>query len=355
MAGDDQEVQMNDEPVGSQSSDPPEPLRVEIATLTDVGAVRTENQDFVIATTDEDEAAGRGQLIVVADGMGGHQGGATASRLSGTTIRERYLQSQDGDVGSALTNALIEANREIWNSASSDHSLEGMGTTTSAMAFNGNELTIAHVGDSRIYRIRDGAIEQLTDDHSLVATMVKQGLITEEEAESHPRRNVLQRSMGVSEEVEIDIYGPFPMVEGDILLGCSDGLHGQMKDEEILDIVTENRGDLKEAARKLVELALERGAPDNVTVGLARVVAGGPAVPLSENGVFEVTPVPEAEPAAPSDPEAVTEPYHVAPAPKTTAAGCLLQLLLLILLAFAVGGTLLMLIDEPSVVSFFSR
>ena len=144
-----------------------------------------------------------------------------------------------------------------------------MGTTMAAAVFFNNRVAMAHVGDSRIYRVRGGEIEQLTEDHSLVASMVREGLLTTKEAENHPRRNVLQRSMGVSEEVEIDVRGPFDLQVGDVFILCSDGLHGVVKEAEIKEIADRP---LDEAADNYVKMALERGAPDNVTVLVARIV-----------------------------------------------------------------------------------
>jgi serine/threonine protein phosphatase PrpC len=133
-----------------------------------------------------------------------------------------------------------------------------------------NNAWFAHVGDSRIYMIRDGAIKQLTEDHSLVASMVREGLLTSTEAENHPRRNVLQRSMGVGEDVEIDVSGPFPVQEGDVFILCSDGLHGLVKEAELLEIATSLP--LEATANEYVRRALDRGAPDNVTVIVARII-----------------------------------------------------------------------------------
>jgi Protein phosphatase 2C len=131
----------------------------------------------------------------------------------------------------------------------------------------GNQAWFAHVGDSRIYLVRNDTIQQLTDDHSLVASMVREGLLTAKEAETHPRRNVLQRSVGVSEEVEVDVRGPLVIIEGDTFILCSDGLHGLVKQDEMKAIAARPIG---EAADEFIKLALERGAPDNVTVIVAR-------------------------------------------------------------------------------------
>jgi hypothetical protein len=144
-----------------------------------------------------------------------------------------------------------------------------MGTTTSALVVKDNQAWFAHVGDSRIYLVRGDEIRQITEDHSLVASMVREGLLTPKEAETHPRRNVLQRSMGVSEDVEIDVSGPFAIRENDVFVLCSDGLHGLVKEPEIKQIAGLP---IDQAATEYVRLALARGAPDNVTVIVAKIV-----------------------------------------------------------------------------------
>jgi len=237
---------------------------------TDVGLVRSENQDFGTLTTSQEEHASHpgGRLLIVADGMGGHRGGATASRLAAETVKTQYLSSGETDVPSALKDALTRANARIFAEAQANADLRGMGTTTSALALLGGKGWFAHVGDSRIYMVRDDEIRQLTDDHSLVASMVREGLLTAKEAETHPRRNVLQRSMGVAEDVEIDVRGPIDIKEGDTFILCSDGLHGLVREPELKEVA---RLPIDEAADEFVKRALERGAPDNVTVIVARV------------------------------------------------------------------------------------
>ncbi|HEY0159693.1 MAG TPA: Stp1/IreP family PP2C-type Ser/Thr phosphatase [Thermoanaerobaculia bacterium] len=257
----------------SSDATPHRSLVVRAVLRTDVGLVRSENQDFGTYTTPSEEqdnhAAGR--LLVVADGMGGHRGGATASRIAGETVKAQFLGSETTDVATALRESLIRANARIYSEAHSNPELRGMGTTTSALAVRGDHAWIAHVGDSRIYLVRDDTIRQLTEDHSLVATMVREGLLTPQEAEVHPRRNVLQRSMGVSDDVEIDVRGPFQLREGDTFILCSDGLHGLVKEQELKEIA---HGTIEDAADEFLRRALERGAPDNVTVIVARVEHG---------------------------------------------------------------------------------
>jgi len=250
-------------------------LLIQAALRTDVGLVRSENQDFGTYTSPSEEKGTLpgGRLLVVADGMGGHRGGATASRLAGETVKAQYLGGQTDDVAAALREALLRANSRIYSEAQANPDLRGMGTTTSALAIRDDYAWFAHVGDSRIYRVRGENIEQLTDDHSLVATMVREGLLTTKEAETHPRRNVLQRSMGVAEDVEVDVKGPFDVQEGDTFILCSDGLHGLVKEDEMREVASQP---IDVAADDFVKRVLERGAPDNVTVIVARAIRAQP-------------------------------------------------------------------------------
>ena len=251
-------------------------LVVQAVVKTDVGLVRTENQDFATLTTAREESSGQagGRLMVVADGMGGHRGGGTASRLAVDTVKTSYLAADKDDVPAVLREAMTRANARVFTEAQSNADLRGMGTTTSALVVRGEKAWFAHVGDSRIYMLRGDEFKQLTQDHSLVATMVREGLLTEAEAETHPRRNVLQRSIGVTEDVEIDVVGPIDVQEGDVFLLCSDGLHGVLKEDELKEVA---KLPIERAADEYVRLALQRGAPDNVTVIVAKVVRAGSA------------------------------------------------------------------------------
>lgn len=260
---------MTEQTAPTPEPQPGRPLVVRVAQLSDVGRVRSENQDFAILSEPADEVdRPMGRLLIVADGMGGHRGGATASRMAATITKDEYFREGSGDVIAALTRALERANARIFAESQVNPELRGMGTTCSALVVRGREGFLAHVGDSRIYLVRNGEISQLTDDHSLVASMVREGLLTSQEAEVHPRRNVLQRSMGVGSAVEIDTRGPFPVRPGDTFILCSDGLHGLVKPDEIAKIAQLGTED---AVRALVNLALDRGAPDNVTVVVGRV------------------------------------------------------------------------------------
>ena len=233
-------------------------LVVQAVLKTDVGLVRSENQDFGVYTTPSEESLSKpgGRLMIVADGMGGHRGGATASRLATETVKAQYLGSETDDIAAALQDSLTRANAKVFSESQSNADLRGMGTTTSALVVRGHDAWFGHVGDSRIYMVRGGEIRQLTDDHSLVATMVREGLLTAAEAENHPRRNVLQRSLGVSEQVEADVRGPFPVQENDIFILCSDGLHGLVKEEEMAEVA---KLPIAQAASEFVRLYMVPG------------------------------------------------------------------------------------------------
>lgn len=274
----------------STQSDPQGRLVLRAVLKTDVGLVRAENQDFGAFTSprEERDCHARGRLLIVADGMGGHRGGATASRLAVQTVKAQYLGAETEDVPVVLRDALSRANARIFHEAQANPDLRGMGTTTSALAVRGNQAWIGHVGDSRIYRVRAGEIEQLTDDHSLVATMVREGLLTTQEAETHPRRNVLQRSMGVAADVDIDILGPIDVIEGDTFILCSDGLHGVVKEPELREVAQEP---IEKAAEDFVRRALERGAPDNVTVIVARAEPATAEDDVIDDGMDETQPL----------------------------------------------------------------
>src|SRR6266849_6265102 len=262
---------MTESSAATSTAAPTARLVVQAVLRTDVGKVRSENQAFGMYTSPAEELGSHagGRLLVVADGMGGHRGGATASRLATETLKSHYLTSPSGDVPSALRDAVTSANARVFSEAQTNPDLRGMGTTTSALVIRGGQGWFSHVGDSRIYRVRGDAVKQLTEDHSLVATMVREGLLTAQEAETHPRRNVLQRSIGVGEEVEVDVRGPIELQENDTFVLCSDGLHGLVKENEIKEVA---KLPIQQAANEFVTLALERGAPDNVTVIVARIV-----------------------------------------------------------------------------------
>ncbi len=352
------------EPTASANA-PAAPLVIRAELRSDVGRVRSENQDFgTMSTVEEEQHQGHpgGRLLIVADGMGGHRGGATASRVAAETVKAQYLGSEGDDPAFALFEALTRANARVFTEAQANLELRGMGTTTSALVVRGNQTWFAHVGDSRIYLVRGDNIRQLTDDHSLVASMVREGLLTAKEAETHPRRNVLQRSVGVSEDIEIDVRGPIEIFEGDTFILCSDGLHGLVKADELKLVAQRPIG---AAADEFIKLALERGAPDNVTVIVARVererAGKGGSDPdetqaeerdadLFEDTVRDVlkqetremlvptveVPVPKADAQA-----AVREPESAPPRANTSSGSPVIKWMLLLVMVLSVAGVLI--------------
>ena len=251
----------------SSASEETKATSVEIASRTDVGRVRQANEDSCEVWGFEDGA----HLLVVADGMGGHRGGATASRTAIEAIAETFGDGARGKAQETLANAVVAANQRIWGLAQEDPELEGMGTTVVAFHLDGKRRgTVAHVGDSRAYRYRKGRLEPLTTDHSVVAEMQRRGLLSADEAAVHPRRNEILRSVGVQEDVEVEV-ADVEVRGGDRYLLCSDGLSGVVKDEEIAAIVQTKTP--HEAVEALIDLANERGGPDNITVQVLAVPA----------------------------------------------------------------------------------
>lgn len=234
-----------------------------VGVVSDVGQVRSENQDswgiFPVARNGEE--APNEQLFIVADGMGGHEHGQEASRLAVQFINEFFFAHGNWEVEDRLDHAYQVANKRIW--ARAQEGEQKMGTTCTALVVRGRELYIAHVGDSRCYRINDAGIEQVTKDHTLVEEMRREGVLTEEEAINHPRRHALMRALGIREETEIDVLGPFTAKVGDRYLLCSDGLAPVKTDELHRMVMATNEPE--EACEALVALANERGGPDNVT------------------------------------------------------------------------------------------
>jgi protein phosphatase len=241
---------------------------VEIGFLTDVGQKRDHNEDSFYVFQPTQDFAGRGMLFGVADGMGGHAGGEFASRIAVQALQKYYTADvEPQNEVAAMENCITEANSLIYSQAKTSPVLKGMGTTLTSALLMGNALRIGQVGDSRGYRIRNQTIQQLTNDHSLVAEQIRQGIITESEAASHPAKNIITRALGTKSKVDIDFY-TFEMEPDDRILLCSDGLHGVVFEEEILSIVLQSES-APEAVRRLIQRANENGGPDNITVILA--------------------------------------------------------------------------------------
>ena len=242
-------------------------------SLTDQGKVRKQNQDVCEVRSLRTEDGTKVLAAVVCDGMGGAKAGNVASALA-LEVFLRELPSgfvTEEDAEAQVLHAVKTANREIYEKAGSSPDYEGMGTTLVAAVCIGKQVIIANVGDSRCYLVRDGSITQLTKDHSLVEDMIDRGELDRSEAWQHPRRNFITRALGAEADVKCDLFF-HTMTEGDVLLLCSDGLSGVVTEQELLFEVVYG-GELDTAVQRMVDITLERGAPDNVTAVLLAAAA----------------------------------------------------------------------------------
>ena len=217
---------------------------------TDVGKKRSMNQDFFYCN--ENNVGSFHNLLIVADGMGGHKAGDQASKLCVKSIVETIEQS----------------NKSIYDAARENIAFEGMGTTMVACTLVDGKMYVANIGDSRLYLIRE-SIHQITDDHSLVEELVKQGNLTESEARVHPQKNIITRALGIDQEVRAD-YFEIEMHKDDIILLCSDGLSNMIEDDD-MEYIIKNSATLEEAGDKLIESANRNGGDDNITAVLAKI------------------------------------------------------------------------------------
>lgn len=235
-----------------------------VAGTTHVGRVRKTNQDAFDRFDDPDRDE---ILLVVADGMGGHRGGEVASRMAVGTLG-KLVRELDGEPSERLRCAVERANHEIHRLGERDSMLRGMGTTAVALLLRPDGTAIlAHVGDSRIYRLRDGRLEALTEDHSMVARWLKEGLIDEDTARSHPQRNQIDRALGAAETVQPDLLES-DLRPGDLFLLCSDGLTGMLPDEELERLAARSR-DPHALVAWMIDAANQSGGMDNVTALVA--------------------------------------------------------------------------------------
>jgi PPM family protein phosphatase len=231
---------------------------------SDAGRKRRRNEDaYVVAPP----------LFAVADGMGGAQAGEVAARLATAAFHE-YHEADELEAEQRVAAIIQEANRRIYERARADTEASGMGTTVTAALLEGSRIVIGHVGDSRAYRIRDHGLEQLTEDHSLVAELVRSGRLSPEEAETHPQRSVITRALGTEADVDVDTF-TVETRPGDVFLICSDGLTTMVEDDRIVEVVEQNRDDLERAAKQLIADANRSGGEDNVTVICFEIVEQG--------------------------------------------------------------------------------
>jgi protein phosphatase len=283
--------------------------------VTDTGRRRLRNEDAFVCEP---------PLFAVADGMGGARAGEIAARLAATTLEEGISEIHDSET---LTARIAEANRRIWERSLTDPLTAGMGTTLTAAYVDERTATVAigHVGDSRAYLLRDGVLEQLTVDHSLVAELVQSGVLTPEEAERHPQRSTITRALGTEPTIEVDAQ-TIEGRAGDLFLLCSDGLPIMVTDAEVLAILEHARSELAEAAESLVAAANARGGEDNVTVVLFELVESGASPPKpteqgataaerdgqSEEPARQPPVEPQERPTPPRDPAELAVPFAAA-------------------------------------------
>ncbi len=236
---------------------------IEVGACSDVGQVRSDNQDaygYFPATADRNA---KERLFVVADGMGGHARGGEASRLAVEVLQKTFFAGHNWSVGERLQRSFEAANTQVYELGRTGPTHETMGTTCTAMALVDGHLHMAHVGDSRAYRIDKHGVEQLTRDHTLVEELRRQGVLTADEARTHPRRHALTRALGIQPELEVDVHEAMPVEAAQSYLLCSDGL-APVSEEEVWQVILTEPP--QQACEHLVQMANDRGGPDNITV-----------------------------------------------------------------------------------------
>ena len=258
------------------------------AWLTDTGRRRTRNEDAYVFEP---------PLFAIADGMGGARAGEVAAGIAATALRDGRRDVIDE---ASLEASIEEANRRVWERSVADPSTAGMGTTVTVALVHGGdgEIVFGHVGDSRAYRLRGDVLEQITTDHSLVAELVESGVLTPEEAETHPQRSAITRAVGTESAIEIDVF-TVPGEPGELFLLCSDGLTDMLSEEAIASALLDADRDPERAAERLVAAANARGGEDNITVVLFELVEGDPDPVLYEDTAVDG----EADDAGSADPD----------------------------------------------------
>jgi len=275
------------------------------AAVTDPGRRRRHNEDAYVCEP---------PLFAVADGIGGAQAGELASSLAAAAVRDDSSDGR-GDGRRRVDELIQEANRRVYQRQSEDASLSGMGTTMTVALFEEGRVWIGHVGDSRAYLVRDGKLEQLTEDHSLVAELVRSGRLSPEDAETHPQRSVVTRALGTDPDVDVDTFS-IDSKPGDLFMICSDGLTSMVSDEGILEEIRRHRDDVRAAAKALVRAANKGGGEDNITVVFFELQAEEDA---GERTV--VLPPPEQEAGAETGDDATLDELDAVPAVQTGRRG----------------------------------
>jgi len=270
-----------------------------VGGVTDTGRRRRRNEDAYVCEP---------PLFAIADGMGGAQAGEVASRLAASALRE---SGADGGGETRIVDLIQEANRRIYDRSSTDPNTSGMGTTMTVALVEGDRVAFGHVGDSRAYLVRDGRIEQLTEDHSLVNELMKSGKLSREEAETHPQKSVITRALGTDPDVDVDTFS-VPAQTSDLFLLCSDGLTDMLSEEQILGVVERHRDDIDDALRTLVREANRGGGDDNITV-VAFEISDAPV----RDGQTREQALPPELVAAPADDEDTLDETDAVPAVDT--------------------------------------
>jgi PPM family protein phosphatase len=256
------------------------------ASRTDSGRKRRRNEDSYVCEP---------PLFAVADGMGGAQAGEVASQLAAGALRDSEAEGADAEA--RVVGLIQEANRRVWQRANEDAAASGMGTTiTVALVEPNGRVRFGHVGDSRAYILRDAKLEQLTQDHSLVAELVRRGELSPKEAETHPQRSVITRALGTDPDVDVDTF-EVEARDGDVFLICSDGLSSMVDDDGLEQVLASNRSDLEAAAKALVAAANRGGGEDNITAVLFELVDGehGPDETVAHSAEDGDAPAPHAD------------------------------------------------------------
>jgi PPM family protein phosphatase len=243
------------------------------AALSHAGRKRRHNEDTYVVQP---------PLFAVADGMGGANAGEVASSLAAAALQETNGEGPNGEA--RVASLIQEANRRVFRRANEDREVSGMGTTMTVALVEDDYVAIGHVGDSRAYLFRDGELEQLTDDHSLVAELVRSGKLSPEEAETHPQRSVITRAVGTEPDVDVDTFS-IEGAAGDLFLICSDGLTDMVDEATIHDALAENRADLNAAAKALVNAANRVGGEDNITVVFFELAEDEPAEQTEDTAI----------------------------------------------------------------------
>lgn len=254
--------------------------KIHIISHTDKGMVREHNEDYVGSNINQG-------LIILADGMGGYNAGEVASEMTVNTVLNEFKHKYDSLPPSSeeepyspesvfLRDSIELANQHVFQSSKNNVAHSGMGTTIVSAVFYDNKISIAHLGDSRLYRFRSNELEQITQDHSLIQELIEKGFYTVEEARNSKQKNIITRALGIAESVDVELYEDIVLVD-DIYLLCSDGLNDMLEPQEIASIIKENTNDTYKAAELLIQGANNMGGNDNVSVILVKVEAPFPA------------------------------------------------------------------------------